>query len=391
MGPETLPLKEMCTMSDPADTIDHFKNTVERLLEHECSLLRSIPNIRRDAVGVSRSLVNQLKEMRLATICAVRQICSFLEAAALVDGVIELSRKLPSWQSAWRKEHEALSHTTMSVTENAPDDPDLRRQWSQQDAIDRYESLVEPINPLLSRLNDVKIMLRMLNETQHIKVCRGPTDRTASGQDAELKAIGPMGITLDIVHFRTGQMTEQTTTVGPLLIREIEEGAKAQIELARERDINDVPLQARQKNQPQAWTTAGTALPAGKTPSEQCHSLQPDRVKALPMTGVASVEAGRCPREPVRQVVIVDEFTEHALAQLGLGADAGPNLRNLSRVIFEVMRLRNSMQVEQFILKVWGADGATESAMKQAIHRFNSEPEAPFRLSLEDRKILKIK
>src|SRR5262249_49213413 len=95
-------------------------------------------------------------------------------------------------------------------------------------------------------------------------------------------------------------------------------------------------------------------------------------------------------REPVRPIVVVDEFTSHALGQMGIGVSPAPNLKGLNRLIFEAMRLRDWVSRKTFIEYVWGHDGATPQAVKQAIHRFNSDPNSPFQLSQEVGQIKKV-
>jgi hypothetical protein len=135
--------------------------------------------------------------------------------------------------------------------------------------------------------------------------------------------------------------------------------------------------------------------PPGARPNDQADADasnardQEQMIKSRPMPASATVVTGNEERERVRPVVVVDELSPNALAQLGIGI-SGPKLKGNNRVILDVMRFRDSMDEDDFVAEVWGHDGASTNALKTAICRFNGDPEAPFNLAREDGKIRKI-
>jgi hypothetical protein len=109
------------------------------------------------------------------------------------------------------------------------------------------------------------------------------------------------------------------------------------------------------------------------------------------MDSAASALGGNEKREPVRPLVVVDEFSENALWQLGISRKDESLLTGQMGRIFRYMVVRQLAQVDHFIQSVWGFDGAAIGTMHRAIHRFNSEESAPFLLTVEDGQILKEK
>jgi hypothetical protein len=93
----------------------------------------------------------------------------------------------------------------------------------------------------------------------------------------------------------------------------------------------------------------------------------------------------------VEPVVKVGSLLPYALAQLGIGAGPGPALTDTNRIIWEAMRLKDWMNEEHFVEYVWHNDNQTTGALKTAIHRFNSDPESPFKLARENVRIVKLK
>lgn len=109
-------------------------------------------------------------------------------------------------------------------------------------------------------------------------------------------------------------------------------------------------------------------------------------------------------RDSVRSISVVDDYnangqqmhkalTKEALREYEQQRfeESAPLSGQLSDRMAQFMRIRNSAAQSDFVNHVWGTDGATPRAVTQAIHRFNSEPDAPFLLTQEHGRIVKEK